>query len=111
MNVERLVRRFVEQVNSGCRKAMRLDEVPVFLQDGESDGLFVGWKIVERDNSANITLLESKLPIGFPRSFHHLVSNYCFPAFETDGLMLFANTFANNVWELEDRLFGDMSSV
>ncbi len=47
MNIEQLVRRFVEKVNNGHREPMMVDEVPPFLQDGEPDELFVGWKIVQ----------------------------------------------------------------
>ncbi len=68
-------------------------------------------KLYKKDNSSDIASVVSKLPKSFPPSFHYLVSNYCFPAFETDGLMLFANTGTDNYWELSSRLFGDMSPV
>ena len=107
MKAERLVDRFVDVVNAGHRVRMAADEVPTFLRDGEPDEASVGWKIVKADNSARIEALTSQLPKRFPPSFHYFVSHYSFPAFETRGFMLFANTGQENFWELRKRIFAD----
>jgi hypothetical protein len=106
MNLERLVDRFVEHVNSGAREELAPDEVPPFLRDGESEG-GVRWKIVKADNATRIAALAARLPARLPPSFHYFVSNYSFPAFEIGGLMLFANTGGHTPWELSERIFAD----
>ena len=106
MNIERLVDRFVENVNAGDRATMEPDEVPSFLRDGESEW-GVGWKIVKADNSAHVAALTGRLPQPLPPSFQYLVSNYSFPAFEIGDLLLFANTGQPTPWELSERIFAD----
>jgi len=107
VKVEELVDRFVKLVNAGPREPMALGEVPELLQDGKSDGVSVGWKIVKIDNSDRIAALERRLPKRFPPSFRYFVSHYSFPAFETPEFMLFANTGEDNLWELGKRIFSD----
>src|SRR5262245_47373634 len=113
MKIERLVDRVVELVNARPRERMVSSEVPTFLQDGESDNVSVGWKIVKMDNSARMEALASRLPKRFPPSFYYFISQYSFPAFESLGFMLFANTGEENFWELSNRIFADryMSSA
>src|SRR6185436_3695711 len=98
MKIETLIDRFVAHVNASERETMESEEVPSFLRDGESE-LGVRWKIVKSDNSAHVAALAARLPGRLPPSFDYLVSNYCFPAFEIGGLMLFANTGAQTPWE------------
>ncbi len=107
MKAEELVDRFVKLVNAGRRERMAVSEVPAFLQDGKSDGVSAGWKIVKIDNSDRVAALEHRLPKRFPPSFRYFISQYSFPAFETPSFLLFANTGEDNYWELGKRIFGD----
>jgi hypothetical protein len=107
MQIDSLIDAFVEKINSQPREMEALDEVPPCVREGAPDELWTRWRIVKSDNSASIADLENRLGRRFPPSFRHLVSNYCFPAFEFGPLMFFANTGQDTFWELSKRLFAD----
>lgn len=105
--IDSLVRAFVERVNSQPREIVPLDEAPPHVREGVPDELGTSWRIVTADNAASIADLERRLGRPFPPSFNHLISNYCFPAFEFGSVMFFANTGQDTYWELSRRLVAD----
>ena len=113
-NVPALVDAFVQTINSERREPESVDEVPEFLREDTSrdsssnhlDG-WTSWRVVRRDNAARIEQLQQRTGRPFPPSFHYLIANYSFPAFEFGPVMLFANTGEDTFWELEKRLFQD----
>jgi len=107
MDIPKLVDLFVEKTNAGHREQMPLKDVPDYLRDGERDEYFTGWKIIRRDNSEAIEKLAAQLPLRFPPSFHYFVSNYSFPAFQTESIVFYGNTGQNTFYELSKRLFYD----
>ena len=109
-----LVDAFVRKINSDPREPERFDEVPESLREsatddpasGPTDG-WTSWRVVRRDNSAQIEQLEKQTGRPFPPSFQYFLANYSFPAFESGPIMFFANTGENTFWELGKRLFQD----
>jgi hypothetical protein len=113
-NLPSLVDAFVLKINSEPRERESGDEVPGFLRenaphDSSSDSTdgSTSWRIARRDNSRQIQQLEKRAGRSFPPSFHYLLANYSFPAFEFGPLMFFANTGEDTFWELGNRLFQD----
>ena len=109
-----LVDAFVQKINMQPRSPEVVEEVPAFLRRyaldarvTELSSRFTDWHIVKRDNSSRIDNLQNRMGRTFPPSFHYFLANYSFPAFESDGLMFFANTGDDTYWELEKRLFRD----
>jgi hypothetical protein len=109
-----LVDAFVKRINSDPREPECVDAVPEFLRENAADDSFsepiegwTNWHVVKRDNSTRIEELQRQIGSPFPPSFHYLLANYSFPAFEFGPMMFFANTGEDTFWELGKRLFQD----
>ena len=108
MKIDKLIDRFVDQINKSEKEKLEPNEVPFFLRSGEPDEYGdYDWKICESDCKEWVDPLMHKLPKRFPPSFYSLLSRYAFPAFEFSSIMLFANTGKNSYWELTNRIFLD----
>jgi hypothetical protein len=112
-NIASLVDAFVATINGEPREPEPLEDVPEFLReetpDGPSEVLegWTSWRIVKRDNSADIDRLERRIERSFPPSFRYFLANYSFPAFDAGPLTLFANTGEDVRRELGRKLFLD----
>jgi hypothetical protein len=107
MNVDELIDRFVERINSAPREGLFDEDVPPELRLSREAGGWWDWHIKATDGINWIEPLEDKLGIRFPLSFRSLVTRYQFPAFEAGPLNLLANTSVGVYDELRDRIFRD----
>jgi hypothetical protein len=107
-HIDKTIDLFVEKINAKEMETI-VDDVPVFLRDGECDenALFIKWKIRKRDLLSRITEVEKRLPKIYPPSYHSLVSRYAFPAFEIGPIILLANTGEDVYWEGMTKIFED----
>lgn len=80
MKIDKLIDRFVDQINKSEKEKLDPNEVPFSLRFGEPDEYGdYDWKICETDCKGWVDPLIHKLPKCFPPSFYSLLSRYAFP--------------------------------
>lgn len=107
MDIDELIDRFVERINSSPRLSLLDFEVPPDLRLSKTSSIGWDWKVKASDEIDWIEPLEARLRIRFPDSFRSLVTRYQFPELDVGPLMLFSNTSSGLFYELRDRIFCD----
>jgi len=111
LDIDNLVDRFVEKVNTGYREPIfiAIDKTPpsVLVGDtgdfGESD-----WMIKPYANVDWVEPLEQRTGHEFPLAYRSLITRYIFPRFEAGNILFFANTpEGTDCYELRERIFCD----
>lgn len=107
MNTDELIDNFVNKLSSNYFKELDDNEVPPYLRVAAMNEYEYQGKILKKDCTAWIDVLQSKLPFKLPPSYYSLVSRYAFPQFEYGSILLFANTGESVFYELAERVFSD----
>jgi len=107
--IDCLIDRFVDAVNTGERESVDPEGTPPSVRLGEPSAYDdYDWCIKPFAATEWIEPLEERLGFQIPAVFRSLVGRYVFPAFEFGGLFFFANTPEGTAFhEFRTRLFPD----
>jgi hypothetical protein len=117
-DIDILVDKFVEYINTHEQEPEFAKDVPPFLRVGPpldqwklSDKYTMDerykWAIVPAENEQRITAIEQRIRRKYPPSFRSLLTLYSYPAFEAGRIMFFANTGERMFWEYSSQVFTD----
>ena len=111
LKTEQLVRAFVEFLNTKSFEPKPPHEISVELRGPAFESVpdWFTWKIQSDANNPWVEQLEARLPRRYPPTFHRLIANYRFCAFQVGPIMFFANTGESVFHELSVRVFADKS--
>lgn len=107
VNVDALIDRLVESVNSGRREPKLEGDVPVSLRQTAVDDWFFDWKIERSSRIDWVQELEGRLPAPYPPSFRSLIARYEYPAFSLGPIMLFGNSAEFVNYGLREEIWRD----
>jgi len=107
--IDYLIDRFVDVVNTGSREPVDPDDTPPSVLVGEPNEYDnYNWRIKPLASIDWVEPLEKRLGFRIPAVYRSLIARYIFPAFEFGDIFFFANTPEGTAFfEFRDRLFAD----